>query len=129
MLSLRLIVGSALAALCMSGQSAQPPDEAKITIEGRVVHPGSYAIGPRPTTVMTLIAQAGGLAQFAEHKAYLSRTDETGTQQTTELPLWEIINRKQPDFELMPGDVLTIPERVPASLYRDVPGRAPFPIA
>ena len=88
------------------------PEVARIIVQGNVARPGVYPVLEPLTnnTVTSALAQAGGLAQFAEHTAYIYRTDEQGVKHTIEVPLWEILKRRKPDVGLQARDTLYVPD-------------------
>ena len=94
------------------GEEILVPEVGKIVVEGNVAKPGIYPVlDPLSTnTVMTAIAQAGGLAQFADHVAYIIRTDDQGNVHRIQVPLWDIQNRKKPDITLQARDTLQVPD-------------------
>jgi polysaccharide export outer membrane protein len=94
------------------GEEVRVPEVAKIIVEGSVVRPGTYPVlDPISTnTVMTAIAQAGGLIQYADHKAYIIRIDDQGVTHRIDVPLWDIQNRKKPDITLQARDILQVPD-------------------
>ncbi len=93
-------------------QPAQIDRPHGIVVEGSVSRPGIYPIltPPSSNTVTTAIAQAGGLIQYADHKAFIIRVDEQGVTHTISVSLWDIINRRKPDIALQAGDVLQVPD-------------------
>ncbi len=94
------------------GEEVRVPEVLKIIVEGSVVRPGPYPVlDPVSTnTVMTAIAQAGGLIQYADHVAYIIRVDDQGVTHTIKVPLWDIQNRKKPDVTLQARDILQVPD-------------------
>jgi polysaccharide export outer membrane protein len=96
----------------IGGEAISVPQVSTIVVEGSVIKPGIYPVQDPLSlnTVTTAIAQAGGLAQYADHKAYIYRTDEEGLRHTIEVPLWDIQNRKKPDVILQARDILQIPD-------------------
>ncbi|HWE50772.1 MAG TPA: polysaccharide biosynthesis/export family protein [Bryobacteraceae bacterium] len=94
------------------GEEIRVPEVAKIIVEGSVARPGVYPVQDPVTlnTVSTAIAQAGGLIQFADHKAFILRVDDQGVTHTIPVPLWEIINRRKPDITLQARDILQVPD-------------------
>ncbi len=97
-----------------------------IVVEGSVAKPGVYPIpytGQLPT-VTTAIAQAGGLIQYADHRAFIIRVDDQGLTHTIAVQLWDIMNRKKPDISLQPGDILQVPDSPKRRLLQD-PHRTP----
>jgi polysaccharide biosynthesis/export protein len=94
------------------GESIRVPDVAKIIVEGSVNHPGVFPVlDPISTnTVTSAIAQAAGLAQYADHTAFIYRTDEQGVKHEIKVKLWDILQRKKPDVLLQAKDTLYIPD-------------------
>jgi polysaccharide export outer membrane protein len=94
------------------GEEVRIPEVARIIVQGNVARPGVYPVLEPLTnnTVTSALAQAGGLAQFAEHTAYIYRTDEQGVKHTIEVPLWEILKRRKPDVGLQARDTLYVPD-------------------
>lgn len=112
------------------GEVISVPQVSTIIVEGNVKKPGVYPVQDPLSlnTVTTAIAQAGGLEQFADHKAYIYRTDEEGVRHTIEVPLWDIQNRKKPDVTLQARDILHVPDspkrRITQSAVNTVTGTA-----
>ena len=82
----------------------------KVFITGSVVHPGAYALGGQ-TTVLQLIAMAGGLTEYADSKKIvISRTDG-GRPVTLRFNYKDFINGKnlQSNVVLKPGDTVVVP--------------------
>jgi protein involved in polysaccharide export with SLBB domain len=83
-----------------------------IIVEGKVTQPGPYpTLEPGSTnTVLTAIAQAGGLLQSADRKAFIIRADDQGVTHTLAVSLSDIMAGKKPDVPLQAGDILQVPE-------------------
>ncbi len=94
------------------GEEIRVPEVGKIVVSGSVTKPGVYPVlDPGETnTVRSAIAQAQGLVPYYSHIAYIYRTDDKGTTHEIEVPLWKILQRKQPDITLQARDVLYIPD-------------------
>ena len=94
------------------GEEIRIPQVGTIVVAGSVNKPGIYPVLDPITnnTITTAIAQAGGLAQFAEHEAFIFRVDDQGVTHTIPVPLWDIIRRKKPDMTLRAKDVLQVPD-------------------
>jgi polysaccharide export outer membrane protein len=80
----------------------------KVFITGQVVKPGSYVIAA-PTTVLQLIAMAGGLKDFADSKHITIVRQERG--RTASFPFnYKDIRKSLPqNIELKPGDTVVVP--------------------
>jgi polysaccharide export outer membrane protein len=84
----------------------------KLFITGQVDKPGSYALGG-PTTVLQLIAMAGGLKEFADGGHILiTRTDTASRRQVGfRFNYEQVLSGKnlQQNIELKPGDTVIVP--------------------
>ena len=82
----------------------------KVFITGMVAKPGQYPL-TAPTSVMQLIAMAGGLHEFADSKKILIMRTENGEQVAKPFNYRDVLNRKnlQQNIELMPGDTVIVP--------------------
>ncbi len=81
----------------------------KVFITGQVVKPGPYVI-VAPTTVLQLIAMAGGLKDFADSKnIMIVRHEERGKTMSYPFNYKEIRKNLQQNIELKPGDTVVVP--------------------
>lgn len=81
----------------------------KALVTGEVVHPGRYVIRG-PTTVPELIAQAGGLTEFAAgSKATLVRTVNGNTERFGVVTQAEQAAAARWEVFIQPGDVVVVP--------------------
>lgn len=84
----------------------------KVFITGEVAKPGAYPLAS-PTTVMQLIALAGGLTEFAEaNEISVMRTD--GDKTTTMKFAYKDVARgrkAEQNIVLRPGDTVVVPEK------------------
>jgi polysaccharide export outer membrane protein len=82
----------------------------KVFITGQVSKPGVYAL-TAPTTVMQLIAMAGGLLEFAESKKIIVMRSENGRPVAYPFNYKDVLNRKnlKQNIELKPGDTVVVP--------------------
>ena len=80
----------------------------KVFITGEVGRPGPYVI-TAPTTVLQLIAMAGGLKDFADSRNIIILRHERG--QTTRHPFnyKDIARNVRQNIELKPGDTVIVP--------------------
>jgi len=82
----------------------------KVFITGQVPKPGPYYLGA-PTTVLQLLAMAGGINEYAdsEHIAILRTINGKATSLTFNYK--DVSKRKnlQQNIELMPGDTVIVP--------------------
>jgi polysaccharide biosynthesis/export protein len=82
----------------------------KVFITGQVEKPGTYPLNGT-TTVLQLIATAGGLRDYVDGKNISVRRTENGTPIVYEFNYQELLNRKnlRQNIELRPGDVVIVP--------------------
>jgi len=82
----------------------------KAFIMGEVAKPGPYVL-TAPTTVLQLIAMAGGLQEFAQKKDIIILRHEEGRQVTFTFDYASVVKRKklQQNIFLKPGDTIVVP--------------------
>lgn len=82
----------------------------KVHITGMVAKPGAYPL-TAPTTVVQLIATAGGLHEFANKKKILIVRNEGGRQLAFKFNYKDFMSGKnlKQNIELKPGDTVVIP--------------------
>lgn len=82
----------------------------KVFITGMVSKPGPYPLGG-PTTVLQLIATAGGVLEYADAKNIVILRNENGRQITHKFNYKDVLGGKnlQQNIELKPGDTVAVP--------------------
>jgi polysaccharide export outer membrane protein len=82
----------------------------KVFITGMVGKAGAYPLSA-PTTVMQLIAMAGGIQEFADSKNILVMRTESGRQISYGFNYKEVLKRRnlKQNIDLKPGDVVVVP--------------------
>jgi polysaccharide export outer membrane protein len=82
----------------------------KVYITGQVPKPGAYPLGG-PTTVLQLIAMAGGVAEYAESENISIMRTENGRPQAIPFNYKDVAKRKNlsQNIELRPGDTVVVP--------------------
>ena len=82
----------------------------KAFITGQVARPGLYPL-TTPTTVVQLIAMAGGLTEFADEKNISIMRMENGRAVTFVFNYKDVSRRKnlKQNIELKPGDTVIVP--------------------
>jgi polysaccharide biosynthesis/export protein len=80
----------------------------KVFITGQVVKPGSYVIAA-PTTVLQLIAMAGGLKDFADARNIMIVRQERGRTSSYRFNYKEFRRNLRQNIELKPGDTVVVP--------------------
>ena len=79
-------------------------------ITGEVVRPGTYSLNAE-TSVLQLIAQAGGFTPFAKKDGIVVLRTEEGKQQRLKFKYKEVVTGKktQQNISLHPGDTVVVP--------------------
>jgi polysaccharide export outer membrane protein len=82
----------------------------KVFITGEVAKPGPYPL-TGPTSVLQLIATAGGLRDYADAENVVIVRTENGRQTTFRFNYKDVTSRKnlRQNIDLMPGDTVVIP--------------------
>ncbi len=80
----------------------------KVSVLGQVIHPGRYELKSR-TTVLDLLAQAGGLTEFAARgRIVVLRTAPRGVERMS-FNFKKAVSGGRGNIELRPGDVVMVP--------------------
>jgi polysaccharide export outer membrane protein len=82
----------------------------KVYVIGQIAHEGSYRINST-TTVLQIIAEAGGLNEFANRKRIYLLRKENGAQIRLNFNYDKVVKGKDPsqDVLLRPGDTIVVP--------------------
>jgi polysaccharide export outer membrane protein len=82
----------------------------KVFITGQVGKPGAYAL-TGPTTVLQLLAMAGGVQEYADSKNITIMRTENGKPVSYRFNYKDAIHRKnlKQNIELKPGDTVIVP--------------------
>lgn len=103
----------------------------KVSVIGAVGKPGMYEL-VGPTTLLQVIAQAGGLTPMAMSELFVYRTSNDGKQEKITIRLDELMISGNPslNIEILPKDVITIPldQTLNVFVYGEVktPGAVPY---
>jgi polysaccharide export outer membrane protein len=94
------------------GEQIRVPEAGKIFVVGNVKKPGAFSVHDAlgNTTVLTAIAMSEGLDQYAQKVAYIYRREGGNSAQGIPVELSNILARKSPDINLLPNDILYIPD-------------------
>jgi polysaccharide export outer membrane protein len=84
----------------------------KVFITGEVARPGSYPLAS-PTTVMQLIAIAGGINEFADSSSISIMRLEAGKTRTFMFDYKSVARgkKREQNILLKPGDTVVVPEK------------------
>ena len=96
----------------VGGEEIRVPEAARIYVAGNIKNPGAFSLKDgKETSVLKVLALAGGLAPFSSKQAYIYRP-KPGTQEKEEIPvaLNHIIARKSPDVALKADDIFYVPD-------------------
>ena len=94
------------------GEEIRVPEAGRIYVVGNVKTPGAFkVIDQNDTTVLKVLAFAGGTTAYANKEAFIYRKEGNGPNKN-EIPvqLSKILERKAPDVTLQPNDLLYIPD-------------------
>jgi polysaccharide export outer membrane protein len=82
----------------------------KVHITGQVAKPGEYPL-TASTTIVQLIAKAGGLHEFADSKKIIVVRNDAGKQVFFKFNYKDFVNGKnlKQNIELKPGDTVVVP--------------------
>ena len=82
----------------------------KVFVTGEVAKPGPYPL-TAPTTVLQMIATAGGLKEYARAKDIVLMRTERGSRVTYPFNYEDVSKRKnlKQDLDLKPGDTIVVP--------------------
>lgn len=112
----------------VGGEEIRVPQAARVYAVGNLKNPGAFALkDEKETSVLKVLALAGGLAPFACKEAYIYRL-KPGSQDKEEIPvaLNRIIARKSPDVALLADDIFYVPDakgrRLTASALEKIVG-------
>ncbi len=94
------------------GEEVRIPEAGRVFVVGNVKKPGAFSIHESSeTTILQLLALAEGILPYATKQAYIYRKDPaTGEKKEIAVDLRQIIDRKQPDIQVLPSDILYIPD-------------------
>lgn len=95
-----------------AGDEVRVPEAGKVYVAGNVRHPGAYSLQRDSSiTVMKAIALSEGVEAFSSKWAYILRVNAPSADRTEiKVSLSRILARKEPDVQLMAGDIFYIPE-------------------
>jgi polysaccharide export outer membrane protein len=94
------------------GEEIRVPVAGEVYVAGSVKNPGAFSLkDASDTSVLKVLALAGGLIPFASKQAYIYRR-RPGDDHKDEIPiaLSRIIGRKVPDVALQGDDILYVPD-------------------
>lgn len=98
----------------LPGDVINIPTETKVTVYvlGAVRNPGAVELSSSmPVTLLAAIARAGGPSEQASKSGIqIRRRDAAGQEQVIKANLKDILSGKSPDIDLLPGDVINVPE-------------------
>jgi polysaccharide biosynthesis/export protein len=82
----------------------------KVFVSGEVMKPGPYPLSG-PTTVVQILATAGGLKEYADDKHILIMRVEGGRTQLYSFNYRDVANRRnlKQNIDLRPGDTIVVP--------------------
>lgn len=81
-----------------------------LSVSGMVLKTGNIKFTPG-ITITEVIAQSGGFSPMARKNMVKVTRKVDGVTQTYQLPVEKIAEGERPNFQMMPGDVVFVPER------------------
>jgi polysaccharide biosynthesis/export protein len=95
-----------------NGDNVTIPTKKFYYVYGEVIKPGSFTL-EEGTTILKAITQAGGFTKFGSKKNIeILRTDETNQQKKIMINIRDIEERKSPDIEIKPDDIIRVPKSI-----------------
>jgi polysaccharide export outer membrane protein len=94
------------------GEEIRVPVAGEVYVAGSVKNPGAFSMkDAADTSLLKVLALAGGLIPFASKEAYIYR-QRPGAESKDEIPiaLGRIMDRRSPDVALAGGDILYVPD-------------------
>jgi polysaccharide export outer membrane protein len=91
----------------------------RVTVEGSVKSPGVYPYRG-PTSLLQLVATAGGLSEVADGSEVMVFRTATGAKQAAKFDIDEIKAGRAADPPIMQGDVVIVNASTGKKLYQDV---------
>jgi polysaccharide export outer membrane protein len=94
------------------GEEIRVPEAGRVYVAGSVKNPGAFTMKDgSDTSVLKVLALAGGLIPFSSKQAYIYRR-KSGAEAKNEIPipLAQIMGRKSPDVLLAADDILYVPD-------------------
>ena len=83
----------------------------KFTILGQVTTPGTYVIpGGEHLGLLEAVGMAGGFTRIADRGSVVIKRSDHGTEKTIKVNTKKFTTQDGKQFELMPGDVVTVGE-------------------
>lgn len=93
------------------GDVVEAVDQEVFYIQGEVNQPGSYPL-ERGYTLLKAITVAGGFSQWADRKGVELLREENGEQRKILVNLKAVGERREPDVELRPEDIIIVKRRL-----------------
>ena len=94
------------------GEEIRVPEAGRVFVAGSVKNPGAFPMKDgSDTSVLKVVALAGGLIPFSSKQAYIyRRKPDAAAKDEIPIPLDRIMGRKSPDVLLSAGDILYVPD-------------------
>ncbi len=93
------------------GEEILVPAMGRVFVVGNVKRPGAFALRDAGEgTVLQMVALAEGLAPYSAKSAYIYRRAQDGSRTELLVELESILKRKHADVQVLPEDILYIPD-------------------
>jgi polysaccharide export outer membrane protein len=93
------------------GEEILVPAMGRVFVVGNVKRPGAFTLREAGEgTVLQMVALAEGLAPYSAKSAYIYRRGQDGSRMELTVELEAILKRKHADVQVLPDDILYIPD-------------------
>jgi polysaccharide export outer membrane protein len=93
------------------GEEILVPTIGRVFVVGNVKRPGAFTLREAGEgTVLQMVALAEGLAPYSSKSAYIYRRGSDGSRTELTVELESILKRKHADVQVLPDDILYIPD-------------------
>ncbi len=100
----------------------------QVSVLGFVNKPGRYPLDSN-SSVVDLIAMAGGISEFGGNKLIITRlVDDKPQQQELTLPTFVSANQPLPSFKMQKGDTVYVPKAPMFYIYGEVKNPGEYPL-
>ena len=86
------------------------PEAGRVFVVGNVKKPCQFPIKQGEASVLQALAYSEGLLRYSTKQAYIYRREGNGQKNEIPIELQKIMRRQVPDVQLLPDDILYVPE-------------------
>ena len=92
------------------GEEVRVPEAGRVFVVGNVKKPCQFPIKQGEASVLQALAYSEGLLRYSTKQAYIYRREGNGQKNEIPIELQKIMRRQVPDVQLLPDDILYVPE-------------------